>query len=779
MADDEDVMFDRASLLTNKVKTWEKGEGRYFKTVSLCIAFMGLGACIALPGPTLIDLREQVQTTVQYISYIFSGRSAGYLGGSILGGIVFDHMNHHLFLSAIMLLTAVATFLLPFVKKLWLLAFAMAAQGIAMGCLDTGGNALCLSIWGKHSGPYMQAMHFAFGIGAFLAPLVAEPLLSHPPNNISVLNNLSEREIYSDISQRVKRNAISNETTPTVSTVKLTTLFSSPATEHHKKPKKTESENQSPNAADATIVKDELQKARDSKKISVWSDPITSTNAYFLSTSSTTPSKPLSSETKLTTNKLPTTTPTPATIFSTLTNTTPHTPPTTTSATSTITTTTTTTTPTATTTTTTPPTTLSPTNTKVATTHTTTTTTSPRPPPTTTPTATTTTTTTTTTITPPTTLSPANTKFATTPTPSQKQLPNTVSPSDSVVPRGEGKDNSSNITVTPPASDDISDVTKETNSSVIGGRIQELLETIKSASKMQYAYIGLGIFLLLCSALFLVTCCSEYRNPPRVQNEEIEISDTRKDPWCFKLQLLFLLFLFYALYVGLEISFGGLVTTFAYEDLHWDKPRAVQLVTVFYGALSAARGLSICISKFMTPSLMLVLDLGLSAFSVTIMMFFAEKYEIVMWLSTASYGMGLASIFPAGISWAENYIHLSGKATSVFVVGAALGELFFPPLLGYFIKGHSMYFVYITCGANILTCVVFVIMYRLASSRGERYLKLPQRLEFDNDADDTMEMEHFDSKPTHPLLPSSPGHSQAKKKVTFDIKKLKNGGKQD
>ena len=43
-----------------------------------------------------------------------------------------------------------------------------------MGVLDTGGNVLLLWLWGSQVEPYMQAMHFFFGAGAFIAPLLIE-----------------------------------------------------------------------------------------------------------------------------------------------------------------------------------------------------------------------------------------------------------------------------------------------------------------------------------------------------------------------------------------------------------------------------------------------------------------------------------------------------------------------------------------------------------------------------------------------------------------------------
>lgn len=43
-------------------------------------------------------------------------------------------------------------------------------QGLAMGVLDTGGNVSLMRLHGKEVAPYMQTMHFLFGLGAFASP---------------------------------------------------------------------------------------------------------------------------------------------------------------------------------------------------------------------------------------------------------------------------------------------------------------------------------------------------------------------------------------------------------------------------------------------------------------------------------------------------------------------------------------------------------------------------------------------------------------------------------
>lgn len=55
----------------------------------------------------------------------------------------------------------------------------------------TGGNVWCLDIWGEDSSPYFQALHFLFGLGAFGAPLIAEPFLAQQEGSEYSLSNIS------------------------------------------------------------------------------------------------------------------------------------------------------------------------------------------------------------------------------------------------------------------------------------------------------------------------------------------------------------------------------------------------------------------------------------------------------------------------------------------------------------------------------------------------------------------------------------------------------------
>lgn len=185
------VCDDRVEVVGGR-RSGQGAYGRWMVTLALCASFLGLGMSISVLGPTFEDLALNVKKNISNISYIFVGRSAGYIGGSLLGGILFDCVNPHLLLGFSMLITSVGMCAIPFCKQALLLTGLMSSIGMSMGILDTGGNVLILNTWGEQAGPHMQALHFSFAAGAFVSPIIAKLLFgpdSHSGTGVIATNS--------------------------------------------------------------------------------------------------------------------------------------------------------------------------------------------------------------------------------------------------------------------------------------------------------------------------------------------------------------------------------------------------------------------------------------------------------------------------------------------------------------------------------------------------------------------------------------------------------------
>jgi FHS family Na+ dependent glucose MFS transporter 1 len=146
--------------------------GKATKTIAYYASFVALGLTSASMGPTLPALAAHTHTHLNEVSFLFIARSLGYLLGSLRGGRWYDRFPGHRVQASALLLMAGMMAMVPTLPKLWLLAGVLAILGFGEGTLDVGGNALLVWIHRDKVGPFMNALHFFFGIGSFLSPIV-------------------------------------------------------------------------------------------------------------------------------------------------------------------------------------------------------------------------------------------------------------------------------------------------------------------------------------------------------------------------------------------------------------------------------------------------------------------------------------------------------------------------------------------------------------------------------------------------------------------------------
>lgn len=141
-------------------------------TSAYWLAFVILGLTTASLGPTLPGLTEHLGEAISQMSLLFPIRSLGYLLGSLVSGRLFDRFPAHPIITTMMILMAAMMALAPVMPIIALLAVVFWVIGLCEGCIDVGGNTLIVWVHGAAVGPFMNALHFFFGVGAFLSPLI-------------------------------------------------------------------------------------------------------------------------------------------------------------------------------------------------------------------------------------------------------------------------------------------------------------------------------------------------------------------------------------------------------------------------------------------------------------------------------------------------------------------------------------------------------------------------------------------------------------------------------
>ncbi len=144
-------------------------------TLAYYLLFVCMGLGMGMLGPTLPSLAEQTQTRVGQLGSLFLAGSIGVVAGVMLGGRLFDRVRGHPALGVAQLISAASVLFVPLIPSFWLLMVVLAFKGAADGFINAGANTLLVWTHKDKSSPYMNGLHFFFGLGAFLAPfLVAQ-----------------------------------------------------------------------------------------------------------------------------------------------------------------------------------------------------------------------------------------------------------------------------------------------------------------------------------------------------------------------------------------------------------------------------------------------------------------------------------------------------------------------------------------------------------------------------------------------------------------------------
>lgn len=136
------------------------------------MVFIALGLSTGSVGPSLANLAAHTGVTLAAISIVFTARSLGYMIGSLASGRAYDRIKGHPIIAVACALLASMFIATPLITQLWPLVLVMFVLSLAEGAIDVGGNTLVVWTIPGNVTPFMNALHFFFGVGAFIAPII-------------------------------------------------------------------------------------------------------------------------------------------------------------------------------------------------------------------------------------------------------------------------------------------------------------------------------------------------------------------------------------------------------------------------------------------------------------------------------------------------------------------------------------------------------------------------------------------------------------------------------
>jgi FHS family Na+ dependent glucose MFS transporter 1 len=166
----------------------------------------------------------------------------------------------------------------------------------------------------------------------------------------------------------------------------------------------------------------------------------------------------------------------------------------------------------------------------------------------------------------------------------------------------------------------------------------------------------------------------------------------------FPLLPVLVMVLCFILYVGGEAGYGAWIYTYAFTLNFGTEITAAYLTSVFWGSFTLGRLLGIWISTLAKPLTILYLDFIGCVISVGIILLFPQS-NIMLWVGTILFGLAQASIFPTFLTLAEERMHVTGTIAGLFLVGAGVGGMILPWLIGQ---------AFVQVGASAMMAMIFI-----------------------------------------------------------------------
>lgn len=129
-------------------------------------------------GPALPSLAEQTNSSLGSIGFLFTARSFGYMIGSLVAGRLFDRYAGHPVVVVSLVCITISFALIPISTALILLILLVIFMGLSEAGIDVGVNSMLIWIHGAAVPPFMNGLHFFFGLGAFFSPIIFAQFVS-------------------------------------------------------------------------------------------------------------------------------------------------------------------------------------------------------------------------------------------------------------------------------------------------------------------------------------------------------------------------------------------------------------------------------------------------------------------------------------------------------------------------------------------------------------------------------------------------------------------------
>lgn len=127
-------------------------------TFIYCLVFWNFGLCVAIFGPTLLDLACQTSSSLSAMSMLLFMQNFTSLIGVFVSGVILKRKTISVlsFLTVCTLIMPLCVAFMPFSRNILFLGLVMILLGFNLGCVDNIANLAILKLHSNNVAPYIQ-----------------------------------------------------------------------------------------------------------------------------------------------------------------------------------------------------------------------------------------------------------------------------------------------------------------------------------------------------------------------------------------------------------------------------------------------------------------------------------------------------------------------------------------------------------------------------------------------------------------------------------------------
>ncbi|XP_064642637.1 sodium-dependent glucose transporter 1A-like [Lineus longissimus] len=246
------------------------------------------------------------------------------------------------------------------------------------------------------------------------------------------------------------------------------------------------------------------------------------------------------------------------------------------------------------------------------------------------------------------------------------------------------------------------------NSTVFSHQSETEKQNIEAMSTIHFIVMGICLF----TGLFLAFLLHLAKPTETNEHEECEYKETVETPkiasrsTCYVLIALLSVYIFNV--IGAALTYSTLLTTFVVKQLGKTETLGTQM-TLFYSTVSfTGTVLFTPLSKYIPASVTILTTCIILVVSSLVLVIFGSYSTIAVWCASAGIALSGMVSYAAVFSWANQYIDLPVKMSSILVSSSTLGEMGFPAVMGPFLDTYPMAVAYAVLAAMVSNALIYV-----------------------------------------------------------------------